>query len=358
MAESLEFYRSFLKTPPAGAGRERVYLCAFGKHPGWNDHIEDLGLDTDTLAAARSLLYIQGIGGLVDAAAWDQLGPDRLLPELRHFFLWHRKGEFLLGKLWPSKDGKGRDRYPMGVCFHVIGIAPEAALGRLLPRLDELENACRHAADAPAVVRALDAAREAARRDLTPDALPPAPPEHYRLDSFLKQPEFGADRVGLWRAWYQMGNQLERFRSGRFSAKAEGGNGRGEHIRLPLPGLSLEEGLLGWIRFLRTRVDPEVPCLLLVASGRTWIDIVVGPPHRDSLFCLKALPEGLPLVSDIPFTLAPEFIATAKADLDALAQGNGAPARARSAQAAPPPPAPPPPRRPAGVLGLANAPGV
>ena len=31
------------KTEPA------ANLAAFGKHPGWNDHLDDLGLDTDLL---------------------------------------------------------------------------------------------------------------------------------------------------------------------------------------------------------------------------------------------------------------------------------------------------------------------
>ncbi len=29
-----------------------IALGAFGKHPGWDDHIEDLGLETDSLIVA------------------------------------------------------------------------------------------------------------------------------------------------------------------------------------------------------------------------------------------------------------------------------------------------------------------
>src|SRR5947208_3276593 len=50
-----------------------LYLAAFGKHPGWNDHLDDLGLDTDALINAKRLLYIQGISQNIDSGAWDKL---------------------------------------------------------------------------------------------------------------------------------------------------------------------------------------------------------------------------------------------------------------------------------------------
>ena len=36
-----------------GQHAERVYLGAFGKHPGWDDHMDDPGLETPRLAASR-----------------------------------------------------------------------------------------------------------------------------------------------------------------------------------------------------------------------------------------------------------------------------------------------------------------
>ena len=56
-----------------------VYLGAFGKHPGWDDHVDDMGLETPLLLWAKRLLYTDGIAGNIDKGEWDRLPPaDRL----------------------------------------------------------------------------------------------------------------------------------------------------------------------------------------------------------------------------------------------------------------------------------------
>src|SRR5262245_24203118 len=103
-----------------------LYLAAFGKHPGWNDHLDDQGLDTDSLIAAKRLLYVQGISQNIDSGAWENLeqvpadAPTQAVGRLdlfRHDFLWHMRQDgnsvMLAGRLWSSSDGKGRDKYPM-----------------------------------------------------------------------------------------------------------------------------------------------------------------------------------------------------------------------------------------------------
>jgi len=58
-----DFLKKFLVQDPrrAGAGGAYVALAAFGKHPGWDDHVEDLGLETESLNLAKTVLYIDGI---------------------------------------------------------------------------------------------------------------------------------------------------------------------------------------------------------------------------------------------------------------------------------------------------------
>src|SRR5215469_9189084 len=106
-----------------------LYLAAFGKHPGWNDHIDDLGLDTDDLITAKRLLYVQGINQNIDAGAWENLDPDKRLDAFRHDFLWHMKGtgsgegdSLIAGRMWSSVDGKGRDKYPMVLCAGTVDL--------------------------------------------------------------------------------------------------------------------------------------------------------------------------------------------------------------------------------------------
>src|SRR5262249_35748729 len=119
-----QFLKKFLADDasrlPAQNGRY-LALGVFGKHPGWDDHIEDLGLETETLNLAKRVLYIEGVGGQIDAGAWEKLDPAQRTDGFNHVFLWQRGGQFLLGRMWSSSDGKGRTRYPMVLCAHCIG---------------------------------------------------------------------------------------------------------------------------------------------------------------------------------------------------------------------------------------------
>src|SRR5579862_6325420 len=97
MAAFIKAFSRFLgsgsKTAPA------LHLAAFGKHPGWNDHLDDLGLETDSLINAKRLLYLQGISQNIDSGAWEKLDspPNPLPPHtpiagrldlFRHHFFW------------------------------------------------------------------------------------------------------------------------------------------------------------------------------------------------------------------------------------------------------------------------------
>ena len=83
----MQFLANFLNEDwsdrPAGP---RIYLGAFGKHPGWNDHF-DLGLETESLVAAKRILYEQGIRTEIEAQTWEKLPEADRLPEFDHWFL-------------------------------------------------------------------------------------------------------------------------------------------------------------------------------------------------------------------------------------------------------------------------------
>ncbi|MBX9735945.1 MAG: hypothetical protein K2X32_03385, partial [Phycisphaerales bacterium] len=53
-------------------------MSAFGKHPAWDDHIDDVGLSTDELVDARRTLYADCIAGSIDSGAWG--APDQPPP--------------------------------------------------------------------------------------------------------------------------------------------------------------------------------------------------------------------------------------------------------------------------------------
>ena len=82
-----DFYKRFLmeEVPKATPGtNKQIFLGAFGKHPGWDDHIEDLGLETASLVQAKTLFYVQGIGGEIDAGAWEKLDDSQRLAAFKH----------------------------------------------------------------------------------------------------------------------------------------------------------------------------------------------------------------------------------------------------------------------------------
>jgi len=151
-----------------GPGGRYAGLAAFGKHPGWDDHVEDLGLETESLNLAKKILYVNGIGGQIDSGAWAKLDPEQQLPAFKHVFAWQRSGQILLGRLWSSSDGKGRKLYPMVVCFHFAGVTLDWALKHGLPALAELEIGCVNTASA-ADVRSLLGRHRAALREAFAD---------------------------------------------------------------------------------------------------------------------------------------------------------------------------------------------
>jgi len=153
-----------------GNGRQ-VFLGAFGKHPGWDDHVEDLGLESESLIFAKKLIYVEGIGGQIDAGAWEKLDPAQQLPSFKHVFVWHRSGQFLIGRMWSSSDGKGRTRYPMVICAHCVGVPLSWALDQVLPRLESMERACLQTRDA-ADVRAILARYRNELRNSLADMIP------------------------------------------------------------------------------------------------------------------------------------------------------------------------------------------
>ena len=69
---------------------EQIFVATFGKHPGWNDHIDDIGLKTDVLIAAKRILYIQGIAENIDSGSWDKLQPNQLFGGFKHVFVWYK----------------------------------------------------------------------------------------------------------------------------------------------------------------------------------------------------------------------------------------------------------------------------
>ena len=305
-----DFFKKFLledarRFNPSG---RYVGLAAFGKHPGWDDHVEDLGLETESLNIAKTLFYVNGIGGQIDSGAWERIEPAQQLPAFKHVFLWQRSGQFLIGRLWSSSDGKGRKRYPMVVCLHFIGVTLGWAMKQALPALAELEEALIQTNSADDVRSLLNRKRVALREALSNAQVQgeyaPVSPE--ALHNIL-QNSGGNNREGFLRVLYQGQSQLAALAPGKFNARSQTAGLRAQQIRVPASGANPEQTLLFWTRFFLTQVDPSVPLLLALPLEANWLDVTVGEPESHEFFCLRASPKAVPLVSEVPYTLDDAF---------------------------------------------------
>ena len=322
-----DFYKQFLIQEPRrlGSGASRnVFLAAFGKHPGWDDHIEDIGLETESLIFAKSLLYVQGIGGQIDSGEWEKLDPGHRLDTFKHLLVWQRGGQFLLGRMWSSSDGKGRKRYPMVVCAHCLGVPLSTALEQVLPRLEAIERECLLTSSAGEVKAVLDQSREELRRlfQTVPEATA-HPLGAESLSQLAAKSELGPDQEGLLRIVYQMQNQMSAFAPGRVTAKADPLRLRPQQIRVPAFAGPVTETIHFWTRFFQCQLDPATPLLFFLPIEEDWLDVTLGEPTLHELFCLRASPKKFPRASEIPYNLTPDFKEQARRNIEAFTKNGG-----------------------------------
>ena len=138
------FAKAFLRDSLEG----KIHVAVFGKHPAWTDHIDDLGVTTESLAMAKRLLYLEGIAGQLASGAWDRIEKSGQALDFDHRFVWRRGEQALAGAIWASSDGKGRTRFPIVICAHI----PDGGAVRVyLPSIELLGLECRSATNQEAV---------------------------------------------------------------------------------------------------------------------------------------------------------------------------------------------------------------
>ena len=319
-----DFAKKFLleDTRRLGTGGRYVGLAAFGKHPGWDDHVEDLGLETESLNLAKKILYVEGIGGQIDLGAWSKLDAEQQLPAFKHVFLWQRSGQILLGRMWSSSDGKGRKLYPMVVCLHFAGVTLGWALKYGLPVLAELELGCVSATSA-GEVRSLLARQLASLREhiQAADARGEYAPVTPAVLHEILHPTDGVYPDSFYRVLYQIESQLGSFALSNNKTRTQSATVRAQQIRVPAVGGSPEQSLLFWTRFLLLQIHSTAPLLLTLPLEAGWVDVTVGEPASHEFFCLRASPKSVPLASEVPYQLDEPFRAKATAFLQRFQQG-------------------------------------
>ncbi len=312
------FAKFFLNEDWKGAPTaSRIYLGAFGKHPGWNDHLDDIGLVTTSMVEARSILY-GGIAHQIEHATWEKAGADKVMPGFEHLIHWRRLNESLTGLIWSSQDGKGRALYPMITVAHCVTRSFSWLAGVLLPALEEVKAKCLSTNAAAVVISQIKGVEKALQARLPDSArvsIGPGAGVVAWAAYFSKEPE------ALRRVLHHLRRNFTPFTPGSLEwCKEEKSLSR--CLRLPqIPGAAPAESLNAWVSFLATQLDPAVPLFGLLPTGRNWMDVIVGEPVPADFFLLRALPAGMPLVTDIPYQIDSGNPADDAGLLAALARG-------------------------------------
>jgi hypothetical protein len=309
----------------------KVHVGAFGKHPGWDDHIEDLGIETDRLVQVRRALYSEGIAGNIDAGAWEKLEDDKRLPGFDHTFYWRERDQLVVGRFWSSRDGKGRTKYPMAVCVHAPGAPDDWLFDVVAPRLGTIRDACIAAPNAEGV-RAVLAQWKASLQDAaTP--MPPGASKSVHDAMMLRRlvaaqfpTELGDDAtLGLARILYEIDRELAPFRPAPGRSRSTSPTGVGNHLRVPRVLGQPGEDVRAWMALMRQELSPIAPVLVIDALGHPFLDVIVGDVEPSLLFCVRAGAGAVPPANMVPYTIGDEFAAASRAKIAAWSTGQQPP---------------------------------
>jgi hypothetical protein len=287
-----------------------AYVGVFGKHPGWNDHIDDLGLDSEALVAAKEILYVHGIGGVVDSGKWETLPADEPAIPFHHVFVWMDGSNLLFGQLWASSDGKGRTKYPMVICVHLSG-RTAAGLPDMTPVLAGLESSCRAATMASEV--------ESLVRRSVPKAteLIDAPaPNRVGRAALAGELGLNPEAEGALRIAYAAESYLSSCKNGpagQIDLQLSKSKLQPQHLRVPAVSKHPLASIIFWRAFCQPFLPAGVPQFYLVSLKAPWLDLIVGPLTPKHLACIRCGGKSVPPASDIPFNISPPDRERAKA---------------------------------------------
>jgi hypothetical protein len=264
------FLKVFLRDPLQG----QVHLAGFGKHPAWDDHIDDIGLETESLVIAKQVIYSEGIASQISSGAWNQLENSRHAIDFDHRFVWGRSNQSLVGGIWASIDGKGRTLFPMVICVQSDGKAL-VVVGRFLSAIERLRKIWKQAKTKESV----HLSRNRAASEIS-SSYPTSPNEIF---SEVSDPDANV-----------MLPALLTLSAGLKPRTMNDLTPGGSHLRLPGICARATENLGFWAGYLDKHRDLNLPYLAIAPAGKRYVDLIVGEPQPRDFFCLRADNTALP----------------------------------------------------------------
>jgi len=291
------FLRKFMRYLPGSLGAPkapRAILGAFGKHPAWNDHIDpDLGLD-ERLIQFKQLLYLDGIRDRA-IPSWHKSDPTQLV-QFGHVFAWEMGDEVIVGRLWHSSDGRGRDDFPMVVCAHCQGLPTSWALNSALPVIDRVQASLQRTSDRDAAIAVV----EQGRQDLAALAA------HASLDGSQNSSAQALAKIASCQQVTETGllRILHVLRDSDFGADEPT---HAEQVRVPSCGATPVEAITLWAGALEATLGRAPSMMFLAPTDQSWLDILVGIPDPGQFLALRSSLNLLPLTTEIAYTLDDAF---------------------------------------------------
>ena len=262
------------------------------------------------------MLYVDGIGGQIDSGEWDKLNENQRLSEFKHVILWKRGNAFLLGRIWSSRDGKNRTKYPMVACTHCVSVPLPWGLTNVLPELEEVERLCKSTSSAEEV-------REIVRRTLARlrQALGSASAwqSNGKEVALVDQLGLANQQEKLLRITYHVCTHLggcSAHPSRESASEATSGQ-----VRLPAATGLVSQTLIFWTHFLESQFGTGVPILLALPVERPWLDATTGEPTSRDFYSLRVTPEVLAVASEVPYDIDDEFRKAHQSTIEALMAG-------------------------------------
>jgi hypothetical protein len=251
--------------------------------------------------AAKQYLYVHGIGGVVDSGKWENPPPDDQVIGFEHVFLWRDATNSIVGKMWASRDGKNRTKYPMIVTVHLSNRSVPG-MPDIMPILEELETGCKKTNSAEEVQALIAASRGRAAGLLDAPAVTP-----------INRAQF-AEEIGLTResdatlrVVYAAESYLGWMRSGPTAAidlKLSDSKMQPQHIRVPSNKEKPLASILFWQSYFQTLLPDSVPQFYLAALDAPWLDLIAGPLTPRHLPCIRSGGKAMPPANSIPFELS------------------------------------------------------
>jgi hypothetical protein len=303
MSSLMKWFKRWLNGPTDSRQGGRVTVAAFGKHPGWADFMDDIGLVTPALVATK-WFYVEGIEKNI--GRWAELESRQSALGFGHAFVWCRDSDIVAGRLWPSQDHQGRSSYPMVVCAHCQHVAVRWVYDRVLPRLASLETECRNSDSASGVLACISACQEDLQTAL--DTFSSSEQQRCervdRVGQLTDYSGLGLDDEGLIRVLYHIDREMS---AGLVRPIGRGGDTHSADARIPVSATHLVEASILWTSLLLSQYGQHTGVLIIIPQHGTWIDVIVGDPVPAQLYCLRAPLEGLPLTNTVVYRISDEF---------------------------------------------------